>query len=403
MNPVHTWAAVALTVGLTVTAAGQPPATPPVTPAGQPAVPTPTGWPREIGGRDVKGWVADLSDPDPGVQQDAARTLPQFGPDARRLAVKPLIEMIGNPDPGVRVNAMLAVGALGVEDDRDIQRLVVRLIGCIDGTAPGSAIRLQAARALGAIGTDAHQSTAILVRLGTTDLAWETRAAAAHALGRVGAPLYEDKPGPTGAPVVKRPANKLALDKLAFNLIKDPSVAVRMEAVQSLMLLGPPDIKDLDLYIKTVQPYADAVSARLRPYKAGDKEAGEKDPAVVIWLKMLGIMYDDRQMVKFIGQIGQATADRNPAVRLHALKALAVLGPEAKPALEAIRATAKDADPMIATNGIATLAAMREAGRPALPDLEAIRQTSKYDEVKAAAATAIDVLRPGKMEVPKKK
>jgi hypothetical protein len=404
MVPVRAWAVAAVAAAGVGIAGGQPPALPDPQPPVQPGFnpPAPPAWPQKIGDRDIKQWVADLNDPDPTIQEIAAKTLPQFGPDARRHALRPLIAKVSDSDPGVRVNAILAVGAIGVEDKEDVKLLVKQLRGCIDRTVAGSVIRIQAARALGAIGPDAHEAIPDLARL-ATDTAWETRGAAAEALGRVGQPVYDDKPGPDGQPVVKRPASKVAMDKLATVMLKDASATVRLEAVHALLMLGPPYTPNPDDYARVIQPYADAVAGRLRPYKAGDKDAGEKDEAVRVWLKLLGIMYDDRQYSAFLSQIGQATGDRNPVVRVHALRALAVLGPGAKPAFGQVRDALKDADPQIVAAAIGTAAAMREAGRPLIPDLELIRQSSKYDDLKKLAEAAIESLKPGKVEPPKKK
>src|SRR5690349_3530314 len=159
------------------------------------------------------------------------------------------------------------------------------MAAAIGRTQPGSMIRLHAARTLAGIGPEAYDAIAAVGGI-ANDPSWETRQAVAAALGRLGAPLYDDKPPPPGPYKVqplKRPASTAAMDKLVLVLLKDQSAAVRMEAMQSMIVLGPPHTDNPAAYPKLVAPYLEEINRRLKT---------EKDHGVKIWLYLVQMMYD---------------------------------------------------------------------------------------------------------------
>ena len=95
--------------------------------------------------------------------------------------------------------------------------------------------------------------------------------------------------------------SRTALNKLCNDLLKDESVLVRIEAIQALLILGPPYAPEPAEYVKLVQPYANVVAERLK-----EDGKGEKDEMARLWLMLLGCMYDDRTMDTAIAKMAVA-------------------------------------------------------------------------------------------------
>ncbi len=381
-------------------AAGQPGAmTPPA--ATTPAKEEKPKWPTTVNGRSLGEWLTDFKSPDPTVRDSAVKVIPLFGPDARKIAPKELIKLIDDPDPGIRINAMLILGAVGFEDKKDVHAAARAMAALVGKTAPGSMIRLHAARTLAGIGPEAYSPEVISAINGiANDPSWETRQAVAAALGRLGAPVYDDKPPPPGPykpPALKRPASKPAMDKLVFALLKDPSAAVRMEAMQSMIVLGPPYTADPAAYPKLVAKYLEEIDQRLKT---------EKDPGVRIWLMVVQMMYDNRTIRDDTKKIAEYLSGTDDNLKVQALNALAVLGPLAKEVKEEIAECLKMKPAEVPAAAIACILAMGDTGRYALADLEQLEKTTDSKDLKKLAEEAIKTLKTLKNEVaapPKKK
>ena len=364
--------------------------------AGAPKAPE---WPREIGGKSALDWVAEFHNPDPTLRENAVKVIPGFGPDVRRVAVKPLIALIEDPDPGVRVNAILVLAAIGFSADQreECRTAAAALAAAINRTAPGSVIRLHAARALSVLGTEAVVAVPTLAKI-SDDPSWETRAAVAAALGRLGAPVYGPLPAasnPAKPPVPKQKPNKTAMDKLANSLLMDKSATVRMEAVQGLLQIGPPYVEDLGKYGEAIDPYVKIVTARLKT----DAQS-EREPAVRIWLLTLHSMYDDRTMEVNVDRIaGMAAPTEPPDVRVHALNALTLIGPRAKAALPQLKECLKAKEIPIITNAVEALLAIGEEHRTtAILEIERMMNATADKGMREFYESVAKALRAGKKE-----
>ncbi|MBP3958055.1 HEAT repeat domain-containing protein [Gemmata sp. G18] len=97
----------------------------------------------------------------------------------------------------------------------------------VDTGITGGSSRYQAVLTITMFGPKAYDTITKLTGVAMSDVSYETRRAIASALGRVG---FSETTGP----------NMKALTALADVLAKDVSASVRMEALQSLTLLGPP-------------------------------------------------------------------------------------------------------------------------------------------------------------------
>jgi hypothetical protein len=383
-----------------------PPGSPPTPPATPPALtpkkeepkkdePKKDQWPKSVNGRSLGEWMADFKSPDPTVRDAAIKVMPLFGPEARKVAPKELIRLIDDPDPGVRINAILIFGALGTDNKDELRAGAKAMAAAINKTANGSMIRLHAARTLAAMGPDGHDAIPAVIGI-ANDLSWETRQAVAAALGRLGAGIFEEKPQPPGAPykppTAKRQPSKTAMDKLVYALLKDDSAAVRMEAMQSMIVLGPPYTTNPALYPKLVAPYLEEINQRLKL---------EKDDTVKIWLYVVQMMYDDRtvegkdgNMVKIAGYLSA----KEDALKVQALGALAILGPRAKPVVIDITQCVKDPESSVVIAALTTLVTMGSAAKFALGDLQKQLVITKDKDLKKTFEEAIKIIKEGRAE-----
>ena len=387
-----------------------PAATPPALPANPDGLPTTPGvpfdpakikWPAEVNGKTLSAVVADLKNADPSIQEAALRMVPLFGPEAaRKSAMRQVLTLTGDLDPGVRTNAVILVGTVGFDNAKDFNEAVVQLGGVLTKSIKGSVLRLHATRSLANLGPDAHAAVPALCAI-IDDPSWEVRAAAADALGRLGAAAYEQTTvveGPTTmkVPTLKREASRLAMQKLSFVLLKDPSSVVRMEACQALVTLGPPHSADPAKYQAASQPFIDAIASRLR---------FEKEPVVKVWLNLLHMMYDERVFDSTLKLLVADVNSPDTAVRLQAMSALNVLGPKSLPALEAVARALRAGETPVQVVAIQTMVSMGEfSARTVLPELERfVAETpadAKHADIRAYAEAGAKALRKNRPAPP---
>jgi HEAT repeat protein len=353
-------------------------------------------WPSEYNGKNISQVITDFRSQDPTVREYAVRSVSAFGPEAaRRMAMKAMIPLIEDPDPGIRVNTVLMIALVGFDNVKDATEAMNKIVSVIGKTAKGSAFRLHAAKTLASFGTDAHSTIPTLVNM-ADDPSWEIRAAIADALGRIGAPVYEEKttgsgPTMTRVPTLKREVSKSAMQKLNFALISDESSTVRMEACQSLILLGPPHSADPSQYISVAQPFIDKVSARAKI---------EKDPAVRIWLNLLNMMYDDRIFDANMKLLIAEVKGNDLNLKMQAMNALGILGPKARPALNAMTEALFHADVYVSLTALNNIAAMGDEAKIAIPDVERLIAETKDANMKAYAGEILKGLKRIKQQAP---
>lgn len=371
-------------------AARQPPITPP------PPVANPVRPPAEIareyhsqiGGRGLQDWLKDLTDRDPAVRETAIKIIPAFGPDSVIPLTKGLIARASDEDPGVRVNAIITLGAIGARTRDEAKPIIDALKLAIGQAGFGSVVRLHAARSLANYGILANDAIGTLAGI-ANDASWETRRTVAMALGRVGqvpAPLAPPVKGsdakPKEADMNKWTPSEKAVSTLRTMMSNDSSAAVRLESVQSLVLLGPPEVPP-ELYVSAVQPLYDAVAARIK---------SEKDKGCLVWLIMLqmrlnGADLTDDNVKKIVG----FATDASVPVRVHALNALGLLGEKARPALTAIVKGLDDPEGIVKVSAINCLAALGNVAAPVLPELNKLT-TGKDETLKALATEAVKII-----------
>jgi HEAT repeat protein len=270
---------------------------------------------------------------------------------------------------------------IGAEDPKQAKRITEALGLSLSRAGPGGATRLHLVKALANYGFDAAEGIPYVLAI-ITDPAWETRRAAAFALGRLGF-ASDPKKGPSTA----------AMKGLANTLLRDDSAAVRLEAAQALILLGPPAYKQDNPadYVQAIRPFLDPVLARQKV---------EKDKAVQIWLQVLVMRYDGSQLTDSnVLKLAESVTNPDPAARYHALTALGMLGEKARPAVPKMAQALSFEEPELVATALTALAALGEHARAALPDLGRLRGATKDEALKAAVGETIDII-TGKKKPP---
>lgn len=359
-------------------------------------------WPREINGRTLTEYVKDagggkdLGDGDPAVRERAMRIIPNFGPENVKKelgwpkAALARMDQAKERDPGVRAAAIEAVGLVGFEKEADTKEAVRILFLTAEKSGAGSAARLHAIQALAAFGSKAETAITYLVGPTMQDVAYETRRSVAFTLGRIS---LNEHTGP----------NPRALSAL-LTLTEDHSAPVRMEAYQSLTLLGPPllprdakapllkDIKSAADVPKTdekqVVGYVAIIKKRLAPYvppKGGPPSPTgvvERDKQVEIMARLVLLRFDQKEPPdEHLSAIAKYVHDKETGPRLQALNVLGLLGPVGAKKIDDVARALLDEDATIVVAALTTLVQFGQAGKPAIPSVERLRErgTSKEE------------------------
>lgn len=369
-------AGLALAASLTVVVSTQEPVAgqqtePPKESKGPTKMSEPSKWPSEIGGKDVKSWLKDLTDPDPAIRQAALNTIPSFGPDVKKQAGKPILARMkspsagGEPDPGVRITLYDCASLIGFDDPKD-ETEAIRLLGLsVDQGVPGGIGRRHAVQTIASIGPRAEGVVYLVAGTALSDPAFETRQSIARCLGQIAL-------NKTTGPNVK------ALQALAGTLAKDVSVAVRMEALQALVMLGPPwdgPRKDDKLPPKINQKAADFVAEAMRTRIGGGKSKAapaELDKQLEIWCRVVLMRFDPTHEIndENLGAIARHCAAKDDGPKVQALQALAIFGEQAGPKVDAVVSVLDDENPLVLSTALTALASMGVKAQGAVGELE---------------------------------
>ena len=337
-------------------------------------------WPTDINGKDIKSWMKDAEDPDPTIREFAVRTLPNFGPPAQKGEVSKLLlrRMNVEKDPGVKLAVFNAVGLIAFDSDADNKEALRLLANVVDTGIPGGAGRLHAIQTIGMFGPKGEGAIPVLTGGAMLDPSYETRRNIATALGRVG---FNETTGP----------NMKALTALADRLAKDESASVRMEALQSLMNLGPPwaavkqpNAKERPpIEAKSAEVIIRYMKVRVGDPKAKPPTAGiEKDKQVEIWARLVLMSFDPREVNDDnLNAFARYLTGAEPGVKVQALNAMGICGElAAKKLADVVRVLEeKDArlDQTVAC--LKVLGAMGAGAKPALPNLKTMLADKKKE------------------------
>src|SRR5262245_453657 len=247
-------------------------------------------WPTELGGKDIKAIMKEMEDSDPLVREYATRLLPGFGPVTQKAPTSKLLikRMKLETDPTVKIAVYGAIGLCQFENDADHQEALRVMAEVIDLAPDASILRLNAVQTVGMFGHKGSGAITKLAGRAMKDASYETRRAIANTLGRV---AFSETTGP----------NMKALVALADTLAKDPCAAVRTEALQSLVLLGPPwaeTRKPEDKHPLKINTKDAAEIVKYMRFRVGDPKtkppmpALEKDKQVEIWCRLVLMRFD---------------------------------------------------------------------------------------------------------------
>lgn len=334
-------------------------------------------WPTNIGGKGVQDWLKDATEhKDPAVREFALKTLPGFGPDIRKTCSARLIQrMARETDPGVRITVFNTAAVVGL-DDSDIPKAVLILARAVD---EGSGLsRLHAVNTLGLLGPKAEGAVTALTGVASNDPAYETRRSIAATLASVG---FDPVRGP----------NLKALNRLGGTLAKDESAAVRMEALQSLVILGPPwaDKKQPGSKVNPPVDWKNCtyVADSMRSRVGHGKVAGaETDKQLEIWCRVVLMRFDQKEgdNPEHMDAFAKYISEHDLGPKLQALQALALFGERGAPKIDAVvqvlRAdednikTVEEMEPVLFSTALNTLAAMGVKAKGAIPALSKVEK-----------------------------
>ncbi len=398
-------AALALLTAFAV-AQAQPPVSPSQTGKGDkkgPGTKEPeVKWPTQIGGKDIHAVLRDLDSNDPILRETAARTLPMFGPPAQRKEVSRALmrHMTGNGerDPGVRVVVFQAVGAIKFDDEADNKEALRLLAEYVDNPAgPSAALyRLRAIQALTMFGPKAEAAIKNLTGQAIRDPSYETRRTIAASLAQIG---FDPVTGP----------NMRALTVLADRLASDPCAAVRLEALQSLLLMGPPwlanrkpddkmpppiDMKSVAVIVKYMRARIGNPNAKPKPILPT-----EKDPQVEILARLVLMRFDPIEINdENLDALARYLTGKDMATKVQAITAFTYVGELASKKVQDVVRVMEDKESpfQLVMATIQALAAMGDGAKPALPNLKKMlmekkkplaEKTAEIEKLQAAKKT----------------
>jgi HEAT repeat protein len=251
--------------------------------------------PTKVGGKTLKQWITDLKNSDPSLRETAVRAIGQFG-GAAKEAVPDLIARLSDPDYGVQVNAAIALRAVGVAnmDKKDVPMAVkglTQMLG-VGGTAS-----LHAAVAIADYGAEARIAVTNLISNTKNTKSWEVRRVAAGALGRVAA---DPKDGP----------EPRVVQTLLGLVNSDPCGPVRMESILALGSVGP-------IRQDLLRSVNDVMAKVIRD---------DKDDAVKVWAHVMKANLNPSDKPASVSFAVSKLDKGEPNVRAQAARALGILG-----------------------------------------------------------------------------
>jgi HEAT repeat protein len=344
-------------------------------------------WPDRIDGLTLDQWIDRLKNPDPSTRNAAVRVVPLFGPPAQQKGIPMLLTMMTEDrDLSVRIGALMTCTTHPYDDIKLLRTLIAKLTTLLQSQE--RAIRFQAAMGCNRIAMVVTEKDKpdligrqaidglISVLCGSyvlkDNLDYELRTAACVALGQIAA---DDKRGP----------NRGAIAAL-IHAMADEALAVRMEALQALMILGPPkDDKG-------------ATSTELTLMQ--NRLAVEKDKVLAMWIRVCLMRFDKNNITDSnIKAIADYLKDSDEHVQLSAAKALGFMGTTAKGKIPELRACLQNAKgdyvKVMCIFALGQMGPDAVGARPdILPYLESMNPVIK--EQAENAIKQIDVVKPKK-------
>ena len=305
--------------------------------------------PKDVGGKSLEQWIKEIKDKDPGVCENAIRTVVMFGRRGAKAAPA-LIDQLSHPDVSVKGNAAASLGILSqylsaADTERAIERLAVKMID--DRQA---LVAYHSAMALYYFGNQARPVIPKLIVASRADLTWELRRAAVMALAVAGA---NDGKMP----------HDLRAVKALVDACSDKCSTVRLEAVTGLGMLGPPAIDSDRLMV------LNALKVRFK----------DSEETVAIWAHA-AYLFVDKMSEEHLSIIASYLKSPKLNSRFQAAKALGLIGKDAKHHVSQVIDLLKDKEPIAAYSAANALPNMGPGAAEAIPVINELLQKKDLNE-----------------------
>lgn len=322
-------------------------------------------------GKTIDEWIALIPSKDRSMSARAIAAVQLFSPELSERALPALIRELkkhsssAHLDTTIRTAAVTAlgdiIGNLKNPNSTVVRESVIVLARGLQDTQ--SVVKYRSCISLAKIGPDASPALPYLYTLLRDKSTYETRQAAAYAIGMVAVDL---KNGPD---------NK-TLNALYGVIAGDSSSQVRLTAVQALTYLGTP--KDAN----TIQVVTSAlVGVALK----------DPDPSVRLWANMAIMSLSGKADQLRVDQIGKLLEHEDIQIRYQAARVLAALGTDARSQVPRLTNLLDDENKTVAGMAIVALGLMKQWARPALPKLQKIAASKDWSDLhKETAQTSID-------------
>ena len=332
-------------------------------------------WPKEIMGKNLDAWVREMkSSRDASTRDQAIRTVPLFGPDSMKAASANLLfALTKDPDINVKLTAIATIPVLGFDlPEREAGlNALVNIVKPNSGAA--SHTRYETVMCLANCGPIARRAIPTLAEYTIFDQnSWQNRKAAVYALGRLGVPV-----GPETGPDLQ------AVKALVKCLRTETSHQIRREAINSLLLLGPPRIE------AAWRDLRDALIHTMR----------DPDHSIEIWARVAYIR-TELELIKpndpNLAALAKYLTSSDLARKAEALQAFGLLGDEAKSRLADIIAVATNEKEELVMVGTAiwVLAQIPAETAKILPVLDQLKKHKEEGIRKAADAAYMSLTAP---------
>jgi HEAT repeat protein len=359
-----------------------------------------------IAGKTFEQWLKEIRSSDPSKQENAILTVRLFGPERAREAAHDILIVLKKHsftyplDISVRTSATVVLGdILSNVKDPDPKQLhdALKLMKAMLSD-PQDIVRYRAALALAQIGPLTKDETLkdeIAQKLRYPLLSeprnWETRRAAAVALGRLALPPLPTKLA-KGEQLKITPVQQqiliVAIKGLSERVRVDKSFQVRLASIQALMTLGQ---------LFPLLPETTAMKSLRAEMERDLTEAATKalDKSVQVWANVTLMVVNpanrekvDEKLLAHIGKLLLNAAD--PLARVQAAQALGLLGEKAASQIKQLEKALDDPDKEVA---VASLTALVQIGRKGLPAVgNVLADASKDADLRAKAAELLAAL-----------
>lgn len=362
------------------------PGIPPGTPGGPVAPPVEKKdeikWPKEVNGKTVDAIVKDMrTNSDPAVREACVRALPAFGPKGREEGGDELLEALTkDQDWNVRLAALAVTPTVLLGYAKAPDTLLLTALAEIVKLAGHDLIhvRMEAITAVAACGpyirTDQPKVVQTLINRSREGTTWQMRRAATACLGLIGQGMQKGD-----GPETKEKPDAACVTALFAILKSDTCAAVRREAVNSLIALGPVDGK------------------QQKEWRTGLDNVFkfEKDKSVILWTRVC-ILRNDPSGVKgnenHLNEVAKLLLAPEPGAKIESCQALALLGEEAVSKLQGLLdvLTTIGEDPAVIVAAILAVTNMSSKDNVIVPHLQKLKMEHKNEDVRLVATDAIE-------------